>query len=57
VAVEPSAADGFRAALDRAGVPGIPIGTAAGETLDLRAAGAELSIGLDRLTEAWRTPF
>jgi phosphoribosylformylglycinamidine synthase len=57
VAVEPSAADGFRAALDRAGVPGIPIGTAAGEKLDLRAAGAELSIGLDRLTEAWRTPF
>jgi phosphoribosylformylglycinamidine synthase len=57
VAVEPSAADGLRAALDGAEVPGILIGTAAGETLDLRAGGSEISIGLDRLTEAWRTPF
>jgi phosphoribosylformylglycinamidine synthase len=57
VAVHSSTVDGFRAALDRAGVPGMPIGTAAGATLDLRAAGVEMSIGLDQLTDAWRTPF
>ena len=53
----PGSADALRELLAVAGVAGKPIGVAGGDALELRAGGSEITIGLDQLAEAWRTPF
>jgi phosphoribosylformylglycinamidine synthase subunit PurL len=57
VGVEPAGVSALRAALDRLGVAGRPIGYAGGRDLELRAGGATVRLSVTRLATAWRTPF
>jgi phosphoribosylformylglycinamidine synthase II len=57
VACEPRNAGRMRDVLADSGVPGLRIGSAGGEELEIRVAGSRLAVGLDTLHRAWRRAF
>ena len=57
LAVPAASADVVRNVISDAGVPGTRIGVAGGDELELRVAASSISVGLDQLARAWRTPF